>query len=287
MDTIESQNRVTNMPCIVCGKEKTVKLYDVLLQCLGCGFIRANLNVTKESLDEMYSGDFFKGGAYVDYLNEEKVLTKSFKRDLKLVSKFCPSGRMLEIGCAYGFFLNLAKDQYDAQGIDIGKEACAYAKEQLKLDVICGDFLEHEFKENYYDIIVMWATIEHLEDPRLYIKKISRLLKPGGVFICTAPDIGSVVAKIRKKRWRQINLPTHLNYFTKSTLEKLLGNYGLKMIKTRWLGEYRTIDNTLYIILVLRNKMEWLYSWLKKWGLNRGWYYLNTYDQLCAIVVKQ
>ncbi len=276
-----------SLPCIICGNDKTKKLYDVLLQCLGCGFIRADLNVTKESLDKMYSGNFFKGGAYVDYLKEEEVLKKSFRRDLQLVSRFCPSGRLLEVGCAYGFFLDLAKHQYDAQGIDIGKEACAYAKERLKLDVICADFLEHEFKENYYDIIVMWATIEHLEDPSLYIKKISRLLKPGGVFVCTAPDIGSVVAKIRKERWRQINLPTHLNYFTKDTLGKLLGNYGLKTVKTARLGEYRTIDNTLYIILVLRNKMKWLYSLLEKCRLNRGWYYLNTYDQICAVSVKQ
>ena len=121
----------------------------------------------------------------------------------------------------------------------------------------------------------------------MYVKKISRLLKPGGVFVCTAPDIGSFVARFRKEKWRQINLPTHLNYFTKDTLGKLLGNYGLKMVKTKWLGEHRTIDNTLYIILVLRNKMEWLYSRLKKFGLTRGWYYLNIYDQICAIAVKQ
>ena len=275
------------MSCLVCGHDQTKKLYDVLLQCLGCGFIWADLNVTKESLDQMYCGNFFKGGAYVDYLNEQEVLKKSFKRDLKLVSKFCPSGRMLEVGCAYGFFLDLAKHQYEVQGIDIGKEACAYAKDQLKLNVVCDDFLKHDFKENDYDIIVMWATIEHLEDPSLYIKKISRLLKPGGVFVCTAPDIGSVVAKVRKRRWRQINLPTHLCYFTKDTLGKLLGNFGLKMVKSTWLGEYRTMDNTFYIILVLRNKMQWLYSWLKKWGLTRGWYYLNTYDQLCAVAIKQ
>jgi hypothetical protein len=75
------------------------------------------VNVTKESLDEMYSGDFFKGGEYVDYLKEEPALRRSFKRNLKLISNFCPSGRLLEIGCAYGFFLDVAKRQYEAQGI--------------------------------------------------------------------------------------------------------------------------------------------------------------------------
>ena len=273
--------------CDVCGHKEWERTYDVLLRCSGCGFIRADVKVTKESLDHMYRGNFFKGGVYVDYLKEEQVLRKSFKRDMALISKFCPSGRLLEVGCAYGFFLDIAKDQYDVHGIDIAEEACTYARERLKLNVIGGDFLKHPFEENSYDIIVMWATIEHLEDPDLYVEKISRLLKPGGFFVCTAPDIGSAVAKIRKKRWRQINLPTHLNYFTKDTLGQLLGNHGLKTVKTTWLGEYRTVDNTLYIILVLRNKMERLYAWLKKWGLTRGWYYLNMYDQLCTIAVKQ
>lgn len=275
------------MPCIVCGNDKTKKLYDVLLQCLGCGFIRADSDVTQEDLKELYDKKYFFGEEYADYLKEEKALRKNFKRNLKLISKFCPSGRMLEIGCAYGFFLDLARQNYDVEGIEINEEACSYAKEQFNLNVKCGDFLEHDFTENYYDIVAMWATIEHVKSPDLYIKKISRLLKPGGIFVCTAPDIGSTLAKIQKKKWRQIHPPTHLNYFSKNTLEKLLNNCDLNLIKTIWLGEYRTTNQALYIILVLRNKMEKLYDFFDKLGLTQAVFYLNTYDQICTVAAKK
>lgn len=274
------------MTCIVCGNKDTKKIYDILLQCNICNYIWADVEVSAESLRKVYDKGYFFGDEYSDYLKEEKALRKSFERNLKLISKYRSSGRMLEIGCAYGFFLDTARNNYDVEGIDISDDACKYAREQLELNVRCEDFIEKKFKENHYDVIVMWATLEHLKDPSLYVEKISSILKPGGIFVCTTPDIGSPLARIQKSKWRQIHPPTHLSYFSKNTIEKLFSKYNLKLVETTWLGEYRTIDQALYIILVLQNKMEKLYSFIKNLKLNKGIFYLNTYDQMCTVAVK-
>ena len=274
------------MPCLVCGHDKKDNLYEVLLQCSDCGYIWADLNVTDEQLKKLYDRNYFFGEEYADYLKEEKALRKNFSRNLKLLSRYCPSGRMLEIGSAYGFFLDMAREHYEVEGVELNEDACHHAKSQFDLNVACTDFLKQDLPEGQYDIIVMWATIEHLKDPDLYMEKIKRLLKPGAIFACTAPDIGSVLAGIQKEKWRQIHPPTHLNYFSKQTLEKFLNKYGLNVVKTKWLGEYRTVDQALYIILVLRMKMKKLYTMLDKWNLNKGIFYLNTYDQICMVAKK-
>jgi SAM-dependent methyltransferase len=273
--------------CLVCGGNQSESLYEVLLRCRQCGFVRADGDVSQTQIRELYDKKYFFGEEYADYLKEEKALRKNFRRNLKIISEFLSSGRLFEVGCAYGFFLDEARKHYEVEGIEINKEACRYARNQLNLNVMCGDFLEQEFPENHYDVVVMWATIEHLKDPDLYVRKVGRLLRSGGIFVCTAPDIGSMMARIQKRKWRQIHPPTHLNYFSRETLGKFLDNHGLRLIKTIWPGEYRTFNQAFYIMLVLRNKMEGLYRLLDRLRLTEGVFYLNTYDQICVVARKE
>lgn len=274
------------MPCVVCGDESVNKLYSSLLRCLSCGFVWANLDPNQKEINKIYDDSYFFSGEYLDYIKEQRALEKNFKRNLKIISKFIPSGQLLEIGSAYGFFLNLAKKHYKVQGVEINQNACKYAGERLGLDVICGDFLNTNFKTNYYDLVTMWATLEHLKDPHLYIKKISSLLRKNGVFVCSTVDINSILARIQKDKWRQIHPPSHLSYFSQSSLTMLLAKYGLKKIRLFRLGEYRSVDNVLYTTLASKNKFHKLYSLIRKLKLNRGLFYFNTYDTIYMIASK-
>jgi len=274
------------MSCIVCGSKQPTEIYDILFKCPDCGFVWAKADIPPEQLIKFYENDFFCGKEYRNYLEEQGALKKNFKRNLELISRFKRSGNLLEIGCAYGFFLELAQKRYTVTGIDIGENACKYAQEQLKLNVICGDFMKTEFQENYYDIVVSWATLEHLSDPHLYIAKISRLLKRGGIFAWSTVDIESLLAKFQGKKWRQIHPPSHLSYFSEKTAGILLQKNGFKQALVTRLGEYRTVDNCLYIMLALNKKSPFLYQLIKKLKLNKGMFYLNTFDIMYIVAVK-
>ncbi|MDD3296614.1 MAG: methyltransferase domain-containing protein [Candidatus Omnitrophica bacterium] len=274
------------MPCLVCGSENLKETYSSLLRCSSCGFVWADLDLNQEEISKVYDDSYFFSGEYSNYVKERRALEKNFKRNIKVISRYMPSGQLLEVGSAYGFFLNLAKKQYNAQGVEINQNACKYARERLGLDVICGDFLSTNFKANYYDLVVMWATLEHLKNPHLYIEKISSLLKKNGIFACSTIDINSILARIQKDKWRQIHPPSHLSYFSQSSLIMLLAKYGLKKIHLFRLGEYRSVDNILYTILTLNNKFHRLYSLIRKLHLNRGAVYLNTYDTIYMVASK-
>ena len=91
-----------------------------IVKCFMCGLGRAQCDEFDPG--EYYSGDYFSGGradGYVDYQGTEAVLRREFSHSLEFIRRHQASGRLLEIGCAYGFFLEQATTVYDVTGIEI------------------------------------------------------------------------------------------------------------------------------------------------------------------------
>jgi|Deesub1362A_J573_1020465.scaffolds.fasta_scaffold00670_25 2-polyprenyl-3-methyl-5-hydroxy-6-metoxy-1,4-benzoquinol methylase len=278
--------------CIICGgaDEKKV-LYGSILKCEECGHAFVNPQVyNDEELFRFYNDNYFSGNEYRDYVADKKIIQKNFKARLSVLQKFLnPSfhHRLLEIGCAYGFFLEIAKEYFNVvKGIDIAQDGIAYAHSQLNLEVICGDFLKHELSNERFDVVCMWDTIEHLSSPHLYIEKISKNLEINGLLALTTPDYGSLNARMRRKKWRFLKPPEHLHFFTKKSLATLLHRYGFEIIYYSHPGVYLGLDNIVYKIFVLHEKGPWVYKLLSKIHLNRVYLYINTFDIMFVIARK-
>lgn len=274
--------------CAVCDATEAAPLYKGLVKCGRCGFIWASGNYSSQELEVIYQNNYFFGGEYKDYIAEEAPLTKDFRRLFSTLSRFKRGGRYLEIGSAYGFSLNLARSWFDrVEGVEINPEAAAYAVKRFNVETHVGDFLAQNLPEKSYDAVTSWATLEHLPTPHLYIEKVAKLLKPGGVFACTTIDIEALVPRFRKDKWRQIHPPTHVSYYSKRTLSMLLKKYGFKVRYTSYRGQHRSFDNVFYGILVLIYGKPRVYEWLKRHGLTRGTFYLNLFDTVFMIAEKE
>ncbi|MDR4508731.1 MAG: class I SAM-dependent methyltransferase [Candidatus Brocadiaceae bacterium] len=277
--------------CIICSSSDRISLYDGILKCQKCGHIFSDLNLNDDELFNLYRKNYFFGDEYSDYLADRNVLQKSFQMRLKVLESFMDQNRhkhLLEIGCAYGFFLQTALDSFDTvEGIDITEDGVHYAKEQLKLNVVHADFLQHDFKDKNFDVVCMWDTIEHLRCPHLYLKKISKHMKGGSLIAITTGDIGSLNARMKKDKWRLMHPPTHIHYFTKKTLAKILDANGFDIIYNRYCGFYRSVDLIAYRILVLQKKWPKVYTFLCKCRMNRFNFYLNLYDIRYVIARKR
>jgi protein-L-isoaspartate O-methyltransferase len=278
--------------CIICNSSNEKKvLYGSILKCQECGHVFASPQIyNNDELFGFYNDNYFSGNEYRDYIADKKVIQKNFKARLAVLQKFLnlPSHhKLLEIGCAYGFFLEIARDYFDiVKGIDITRDGIAYAHSQLNLDVICGDFLKHELSNEKFDVICMWDTIEHLSSPHLYVEKISKNLETNGLLALTTPDFGSTVARIRREKWRFLKPPEHLHFFTRGSLTALLHKYGFETIYYSHPGIYLSLDNMIYKIFVLREKGPWVYKLLNKIRLNRLYFYINTFDIMFVIARK-
>lgn len=276
--------------CGICNDTRIKPLYDDLLKCKKCGHVFFSVSLSDEELFKLYEKDYFFGSEYSNYLAEKKALQRSFKLRLKILEKFLEPSRhrrLLDIGCAYGFFLDIAKERFDtAEGIDISEEATRYARKELRLNAVNADFLKYNFDSQKFDVICMWDTVEHMQSPNLYMEKIAALTEKGSLVAITTGNIESLNARIRKRRWRLIHPPTHIHYFSKRTLTKLLGNYGFDVIYNRHCGFYRSLELMSYKTLALNKKWLWLYKILRKSGLSNMNLYLDLYDIMYIIARK-
>lgn len=293
---ISEQPQLTHHPaldeCIVCksigGSEP---LYRGIRRCGACGYIYADMRLTDQELFDLYNEQFFTGAEFSDYAGDQRHFRRNFRLRLKVLKRFCDPERhrrLLEIGSAYGFFLDEALREFeDVQGIDITREGVRHARDEFGLEVVQGDFLQHDYDGKNFDVVCMWDTIEHLRAPHLYIEKIADTTAPGALLAITTADAESFNARLRGQRWRMIHPPTHLHYFSRRTIALLLERSGFDVVYNRYCGFYRSLGNVAYNILVLRQQRSRLYEALARTGLTGFGFYLNLYDIMYVIARRR
>ena len=273
----------------MCGGRYGASSLPGLLQCQSCGFITANLRLSREELERLYSAAYFTGEEYNDYLAERDLIERHFRERLRVLARHVHpphAAALFEVGCAYGFFLNVARREFKSvSGVDISTDAVTYAREQLQLDAVAGDFATLAVREPV-DVVCMWDTIEHLADPDIYVRKAAEILRPGGHLAITTGDIGSLMARWRGRKWRQIHPPTHLHYFSRATLTKLLEREGFTTRYVKHDGMYRSVETMAYITLAIKRRQRKLFEALKRSGVLNWSLYLNLFDILFVIAEK-
>lgn len=276
--------------CVICGAADLRPKYKDMLECAVCGHTRYAGNLEDNKIIGLYGREYFFGGEYSNYIADRKMIEKNFKLRLKVLERYLSRShhkRLLEIGSAFGFFLNTARSYFNTVvGIDVCPEGVCYSKEIFGLDVIDGDFLKYDFGNRKFDVVCLWDTIEHLKDPQLYVEKIANCTEGGSLLAITTGDVESFVARFEKRKWRLMHPPTHLHYFSNRSLIKLLQDKGFEIIYNRYCGFYRTFDLALYRIFALGKGKKNIYDFLSKTGFSDLGFYLNLYDIRYVIAKK-
>jgi SAM-dependent methyltransferase len=201
-----------------------------ILQCTACGLARAE--ASNFNPNRYYTSDYFSGvhpDGYADYRSAEPTLRREFAHSVKFIRKYRPAGRLLEIGCAYGFFLEEARLYYDVAGVEIAEDAAAFCR-QRGLHVLSGVTNENNLSRlGPMDVIVLLDVIEHLPNPQETLTLCRRHLNPGGIIAITTGDFASLYARLSGPHWRLMTPPQHLWYFTPESIRQLSRSLGLKL----------------------------------------------------------
>lgn len=198
---------------------------DTIARCGNCGltFVPRH-NGNYEILNDYES--------YVDeeYVREEKGRRRAATILLGRIESFSKKGRMLEIGCANGFFLDEArKNGWETVGVEPSRWARKYAEEKMGVAVASPVLEESTFEKESFDVVVMLDVIEHLESPRRTLVIINRILKKGGLLVVTTPDVDSFLSRFLRARWWGIN-HYHLFYFSKKTIDDIFKRTGFNTL---------------------------------------------------------
>lgn len=253
-------------PCPICLNEATLEpLWGSreVMRCPLCSLAYRDPLPTPDELTRMYSHEYFFGGLdYDDYVAEQSALQRNFRRRIEVLSRYKSSGDLFEIGCAYGFFLQIASSTWHVQGIDISHEAIAYARDVLGLDVYQGDIERCPPPPGSVDIIVMWDTIEHLYDPVLAVRASAEALRPSGIIAVTTGDVDAFVPRVRRGAWRLFQ-PQHLYYFSRRSLIHLFNRFGLEIIHFSHEPVYRSLREMTKILIWGASIPAWR-RWLQR-----------------------
>lgn len=221
--------------CIICGKNRT-KFFAFnngfnLARCLNDGLIYVNPQPDKNDFDEFYkSPDYFLRGTnelgYADYMADKDAIAKNSQVVINAIKKFCKNGKLLDIGCAYGFSLDVARRAgFDVWGNDLNGEAIRYARRTLNIaNAKLGYLKDINYENNFFDVAMMLGTIEHFQNPQDEVSEARRILKPGGILTVLTVDMDSIIGR------GTIRPPEHLYYFSGRTLRNFLENNGFEVL---------------------------------------------------------
>jgi 2-polyprenyl-3-methyl-5-hydroxy-6-metoxy-1,4-benzoquinol methylase len=175
---------------------------------------------------------------------------ESYKKDKKQEIDFInslPGGRIIDVGCGCGHFLNSIGSQWTSiYGVDI---VDVYkSRGDVKPLIYTRELVNIGFSSGFFDAVILYHVIEHVKDPVSLIKEIRRILKDNGVLLLGTPNFGSWVARRFGNNFRLLHDKTHICLFDKDSMVYFLEDHGfiIEDIKYPFFRtEYFTLKNLL------------------------------------------
>jgi SAM-dependent methyltransferase len=271
---------MTAVTCAVCGSDEVIPLAvgedfeyrtspDAFLavQCKCCELVYLNPRPAMGELDRIYPPDYhafdFSADRYGFVYKVRRRLEA--KRLLKACKGLSADARIIDVGCGDGFHLKLLKDfgqkTWQLEGIDMSDRAAEIGQRQ-GLTIHPGVVQSVDLPKGSYDLALMIATVEHVDDPQAVLTAVRDLLKPGGRLVLVTDNTDTLDFKWFKGRhWGGYHFPRHWQLFNPKTLRRLADVTGLEVV------ECSTIVSPVNWVYSLRNT---LVDWgAPKWLINQ------------------
>lgn len=241
---IDSTGFGNRAQCGLCSSKDVTDLYSIkslqLKKCGSCGAIFVYPQPTYEELLPDYQEKYFLSGehlewGYADYLELEADIRETSKRRLRVMEKYLKGGKLLEPGCATGWFLDEARKRgYQVSGVEISGFAAQWGRENLGLDIFIGPLAEAKFAGGEFDVVVLWDVLEHLSDPLAELREINRVLKKGGYLCVSVPNAGSIWARFMGRRWFGYSkIREHIYYYDRQSLAGAMRRADFSVVESR------------------------------------------------------
>lgn len=234
MSTTTSQH---SSPCPLCGDMQSTPVLNkygyAIHRCVACSHVFVNPMPTDDQLRAHYQNPaYFEGEqdqGYRDYDDMHRALKPHFDRRLKTIASHVPAkGRILDVGCADGYFLERARQAgWHVAGVELSTEMAARASARLGIQVAGAvDALD----DARFDAITLWEVIEHVPRPIAFLSSLRERLRPGGVLMFSTPNTGHWQAVRRHDAWGSYRPPSHVQYFNGTSARDLVHRAGFSTV---------------------------------------------------------
>ena len=213
--------------------------YTNILRCVSCSLV---VQAPCDALPEVEQ--FYRLVEDPLYLREEQGRVRTFDRLVEEIGEMRSGGRLLDVGCYTGVFLERARRRgWEVTGLEPSQWAAGVARSR-GLSVLPGLLAEHNLPPESFDVITVWDAIEHFGDPHAEVHRLACLLKPGGLLALSTMDVESGFARLLGPRWPWF-MRMHLYYFSPDTLRALLAQCHLEVARVQ---RHRRIVSARYLL---------------------------------------
>jgi len=240
--------------CFICGtansnRKGAIGKYS-LLECPKCGLQFIDPVPDSDRLSAIYS-DYYKAWGIDDSPEIVSVMKKgTFSGYLEKIRNHVRSGRLLDVGCATGEFMQVAQEKgFDVYGAEISPYGIKRCQELFGKDkIITSSLSKDHFPPDYFDVITLADVIEHLSEPAVFWDIIYNVLKPNGILMIVTPDTSSLFKKLMGMRWLHYK-EEHIYYYSRFNIALPLSGW-FEVVALN--SAYKTL-NLKYCLDVLRS----------------------------------
>jgi 2-polyprenyl-3-methyl-5-hydroxy-6-metoxy-1,4-benzoquinol methylase len=220
----ERQEEASCPLCGSAGANHVLRGQDfAFVRCPSCSTVYQNPRPIFTDLRKRYGSDYF---AYE--LENEGNFFELMKLGLgdidfdAITKRFSRPRSFLDIGCATGMLIQwMGAKGWECEGVDVCRESAEFGIKNRQVRISTGTLEEARYPSAFFSVVHFSHLIEHVPDPRGFLREVRRILKKDGFVVITTPNIEGFQARLFKERWRSA-IADHLTLFSIKTMRRLL-----------------------------------------------------------------
>jgi SAM-dependent methyltransferase len=227
--------------CPACGCRIRRRLFAVggyrYVECPGCGLAHLDPVPLEHEVRAIFDESYFTGGlsgGYDDYTADEGLHRENARLRLDMLDNvgIVPPGRLLDVGCAHGFFLDEARGSgWGVRGVDVSSTAASYASTCFGLDVASD--LTVASRDDPYDVVTFFQVLEHVASPLEVLEQARDSLAERGTLMIETWDRGSMIPRLMRSQWQVVAPPSVVWLWDRCSLAFLLASAGFRITSAR------------------------------------------------------
>jgi SAM-dependent methyltransferase len=216
----------------------TTKQFSVV-RCDECGLLRLDPTPSLEELHRYYPDNYWFTPDQSTASRLEEAYRRLVLRDhVQFVAQALADskarGPLLDVGCGGGLFLGMMRERgLRVVGLDFSREAAGIAWGRQQVPAVAGDLERAPLRAGSFAGLTMFHVMEHLYDPRAYLKAARELLAKDGRLVVQVPNAASWQARFLGRAWNGVDIPRHLTNFRGRDLEKLVESAGFEVLRRK------------------------------------------------------
>ena len=225
-------------PCPVCDggdfRVYSTRNRNRTVVCRGCGlFYTSPLPAPEELRTRVEGSDLYTE----DQLRKVDFFRRRAEAIFDRVERLRPPGRVLDVGCALGTELVVARERgWEAVGVELSESSVRVARER-GLDVRQVPLEDAGLTGGSFDLVTLNHVLEHVPDPAPFLAEVRRVLADGGLLVVAVPNVRAWIRYLRGEGYAWTFQDDHFLHFSTETLPRLLRRHGFRVLEaetSRW-----------------------------------------------------